>query len=629
MCTCKKKSVKKRAGSCSGQVKVLSSKGNSLINIDSDSSVQLFCQKADHQSSVHSHNLDVGGEVIKVKGNADKSKVFGRCFYNSMVDKKEVQGLLVRGPYKKKIMNFVSGHRILGGYSHGCDNSVKVMNLEVISPTRENLGNVAGGLRLTANQSQHEFDRCENVQSIVNHSAVEPMTDHEQGKVGPINKSLDSRLVDTKVHTLGGNTSSADNLDKFQANKGSDETCACEANKTPVRVKSSANTGVLESRGANVDEYCLLFDVNGNSSDFIARQYSTSNNDWKKYMADLGKTCVDFRNWRSQSDFTFGFVPLSNLVVNKNLDHVTTGIYDPIQQHRIVKATGIPNYLGARIQVNSQLNLDEWDKILQNYWDQQLLQLLRFGFPLDFNRNCSLRSDNKNHSSAVDFPQDVNAYLSEEKQHKAIIGPFKIPPIENAHASPLMTREKPNASNRRVIVDLSWPKQASVNDGVDKNSYLGSEFALTFPTIDNITQRLVSLGKGAHIYKIDISRAFRHLKMDPGDLDLLTLCWDGAYIDTCLPFGSRHGSQNFQRVSDAVRYAMRLRQFCVINYIDDFVGMGVPDVAQESFKCLSELLQRLGLTISESKLIPPPQKLFAWEYSSIPSMAHFPSLQKS
>ena len=48
---------------------------------------------------------------------------------------------------------------------------------------------------------------------------------------------------------------------------------------------------------------------------------------------------------------------------------------------------------------------------------------------------------------------------------------------------------------------------------------------------------------------------------------------------------------------------MRLCQFCVINYIDGFVG--VPHVAQRLFACLYALLERLGLTISKKKLIPP------------------------
>ena len=48
----------------------------------------------------------------------------------------------------------------------------------------------------------------------------------------------------------------------------------------------------------------------------------------------------------------------------------------------------------------------------------------------------------------------------------------------------------------------------SVNLGIDKNSYLGTDFTLNFSTVDNITDALKSLGKGTHLCKIDVSRAF-------------------------------------------------------------------------------------------------------------------------
>ena len=91
----------------------------------------------------------------------------------------------------------------------------------------------------------------------------------------------------------------------------------------------------------------------------------------------------------------------------------------------------------------------------------QLCEFLKFSFPLDFNRNSKLRWENKNHNSAIQFPGDVDAYLQEELKYQAIMGPFKESPIPNCHFSPFMTREKANADHRRVIIDLSWPKDAS------------------------------------------------------------------------------------------------------------------------------------------------------------------------
>ena len=55
-----------------------------------------------------------------------------------------------------------------------------------------------------------------------------------------------------------------------------------------------------------------------------------------------------------------------------------------------------------------------------------------------------------------------------------------------------------------------------MNSGVEKNGYMGTDFKLTFPTIDDLMQELVKIGKGTHIFKVNVSKAFRHLNVDPG-----------------------------------------------------------------------------------------------------------------
>ena len=54
---------------------------------------------------------------------------------------------------------------------------------------------------------------------------------------------------------------------------------------------------------------------------------------------------------------------------------------DILQAHQIIRHTGVPNFLNARIPVATQLNPDSWAKHLTTYWDQQLVDLIRFGFP--------------------------------------------------------------------------------------------------------------------------------------------------------------------------------------------------------------------------------------------------------
>ena len=70
-----------------------------------------------------------------------------------------------------------------------------------------------------------------------------------------------------------------------------------------------------------------------------------------------------------------------------------------------------------------------------------------------------------------------------------------------------MTREKSGSDKRRTIIDLSWPKGLSVNDGVTKDWYLGTQFEMHYPSVDHIVDQLNQLGPVAEIFKVDISRA--------------------------------------------------------------------------------------------------------------------------
>ena len=176
------------------------------------------------------------------------------------------------------------------------------------------------------------------------------------------------------------------------------------------------------------------------------------------------------------------------------------------------------------------------------------------------------------------------------------------------HFSPFLTHEKPGAKHRGVIVDLSYPFGGSVNTGVDPDSYLGTPFLLTLPTIDTITQKVKENGKGSLLYKIDLSRAFRHVNLDAKDYNLLGLYLEGAYFDSCLPFGFKHGSAIFQRKSDGIRYIMAKSNFQVTNYIDDIIGHAVYSQAQQSFDYLYKLLLKLGFDISEKKVVTPALK---------------------
>ena len=51
---------------------------------------------------------------------------------------------------------------------------------------------------------------------------------------------------------------------------------------------------------------------------------------------------------------------------------------DVLQAHQIIRQ----NFLNARIPVATQLKPDNWAKHLTTYWDQQLVDLIRFGLEI-------------------------------------------------------------------------------------------------------------------------------------------------------------------------------------------------------------------------------------------------------
>ena len=273
----------------------------------------------------------------------------------------------------------------------------------------------------------------------------------------------------------------------------------------------------------------------------------------------------------------FGFVPFKPLRLYTGDPVYYQTIPDIISTHLMIKNSGFPNFLKCHIPVKSNLNVDRWRSHLADYWDQQLLDLLEYGFPIDFDRNCPLVSTFVNHTSALQNDTHVSNYLQEELQHEAIIGPFMEPPFP-IHISPLMTRDKHDSIQKRTIMDLSWPKGLSINNGVDKDTYLSTHYLLNYPSIDNITASLCKLGPAAQLFKIDISRAFRQIKIDPGDIDLLGMKFQDQYfLDLSVPFGYRHGSKIFQRCTDSIRHIMSKNGFPgLYNYIDDPIFTGLP-----------------------------------------------------
>ena len=82
-------------------------------------------------------------------------------------------------------------------------------------------------------------------------------------------------------------------------------------------------------------------------------------------------------------------------------------------------------------------------------------------------------------------------------------------------------------------MDLSFPKGLSINDGVLKDTYLGTKFQMHYPSVDSSIGTLNEIGPLAHIFKVDISRAFRHIRIDLGDITFWAYNTRASFIWIC------------------------------------------------------------------------------------------------
>ena len=405
----------------------------------------------------------------------------------------------------------------------------------------------------------------------------------------------------SRVYSSGSCANTCSDLDKVFQLSGIDSTHGCDSTVTNWTSYATPHEITQPSQGLNIGQ---------GESQFINQLCSCrGNNQWcfihNKVLVEVNNDC-DTPN-------DFGFIIKSPLITplfrpSTQMDCIDIKRW-ACDAHIIVKQTGQPNYASARIQVPTELNIANWRKLCGNYRDQLLLDYLEFGFPLCVHRDqFQFNSLVENHPSAVNFPSDVDTYFHKELAHKAIVGPYDNFPFP-VHYSPMLSRPKPD-DTRRVIVNLSYPYGASLNDCICDTTYDNVHFKLRYPAVQDIVNEIEALHSDVLLSKIDISRAFRNLRIDPKDFDLLGLKWrDASYLDISVPMGLKTGSALCQRVTDVLRHVMRSKNVTLFNYIDDVICVHRRQNADAEFKMLYSLFEFLGIPVNPKKVVPPTRSL--------------------
>ena len=257
-----------------------------------------------------------------------------------------------------------------------------------------------------------------------------------------------------------------------------------------------------------------------------------------------------------------------------------------------------------------------------------LLDGLRNGFKLGFNQNQTLKSAKRNKPSAYEHPSVIDEYLANEVTLGRVAGPFHTPPFPFLHISSFGVIPKKGQPNKwRLIVDLSSPGGASVNDGIDPN-----EFTLHYITVDQVIRMVSRFGKGALMAKFDVESAYRNIAVHPADRYLLGMKWRGQYyVDLALPFGLRSAPYIFNAVAEAVEWIL-LNAYNVsdlLHYLDDFITAGPSDSPQCAVNLGTALAvcKKLGLPLHPGKCVGPSPLLtvLGIELDSLAQVARLPS----
>ena len=297
--------------------------------------------------------------------------------------------------------------------------------------------------------------------------------------------------------------------------------------------------------------------------------------------------------------------------------------------HNIVSAPGYrgdgtaypaytPNHIGARIQLpHVKLKIGRWRHHLIGYENVELVQHLEFGFPLGLNDLPDLKSSTRNHGSAYQWYSHVDKFICNEVLEGGMTGPFKLAPWWNTVVSPVMTAHKKPVS-RRTVFDATFGEK-SLNNSTPSDLYMGQPTHYTFPKIEDYKEMILKSGRGAYMWKRDLSRFFLQLPLDPSEFHRVAVVWRGFFFFFLgLAFGLRHSGLNGQRVTDAACWVLKRlglesgsgRPFQVCNYVDDLGGVeGKKSRAEEAYKKCGELLVDLGLEESHKKAEPPTTRI--------------------
>ena len=121
-----------------------------------------------------------------------------------------------------------------------------------------------------------------------------------------------------------------------------------------------------------------------------------------------------------------------------------------------------------------------------------------------------------------------------------------------------------------------------------------------------MARKVLQLGPGALMAKIDIKSAYRVVPVHPQDRCLLGMQWDGkVFVDSALLFGLRSAPKILNALTDALEWIVRDHGVEHLwHYLDDFITCGSAglDECFLNLSLLTNICKHLGVLLAEKKM---------------------------
>ena len=167
---------------------------------------------------------------------------------------------------------------------------------------------------------------------------------------------------------------------------------------------------------------------------------------------------------------------------------------------------------------SSPINVDEVKKALSDYPDQNIAHSITHGLEFGFKLNYSgprLPFDMHLRYIFGERYEIANRKILKEINLGRLAGPFPEPPFPTFRVSPISFIPKKSSTEFRLIHNLSFPPNNSVNDFIDRE-----HCSVKYSSIDDAVKMIHDLGRNALLAKCDIKSAFRLLRLAPNEFDL-------------------------------------------------------------------------------------------------------------